>query len=388
MLRGALTPGANLRMGRSDYLDCTRLTEPQRLALLAALDRYQPMRADSRRREVRYEYHAARLPVTVHTGGPADMGLLMHGRNISRGGVSLLHGGFMHSGTPCTVVLSAVNGTTHMVTGLVVGCRHISRNIHEVCVRFHEKISIEAICGPHARVCSLLAGAPDTPRLKGLAMCLARGDAARREIAGWLTAAGLDAVEARTFGTMMDKVKRLPFVVAVVDEADAEWKRGDAARSARTLGFGGGIIVIDPGIDDPTGADAVVHRPLDPRTFYAALSRVVLERTGDEGRPIHSTLRGDAADRALLERFVESAHGAAAGLEVSLTKRDRKPIITSLGSLRSTAGGYGFGVLGQAAAAALGVLERGDVSQAERSINLVISLCRRLSAEAPPSIAA
>ncbi|MBL8745768.1 MAG: hypothetical protein JNK58_05350 [Phycisphaerae bacterium] len=372
-------------MNQPVHHDCTRLTEPQLLSLLEGLSRTARTRPDSRRKDVRYEYHVPQVKVVAQHQSAGSTGFIMHARNISRGGISLLHGGFLHTRTHCTVTLSSVHGKAHLVMGEVVGCRHVARNIHEVSIRFYEKISIDDICGPGAKECLEHPGAPGVPQLQGLAICLAKSDAARREMLGWLSATGLDAVEARTIGALIDKLRRLTFVVAVVDAGRAEWSAEEAAQSVRDAGFTGGLIVVDPGSFSFADADAVLHRPLDEKSFRAALMQTMRSRSSDEISPIYSTLSGADADRGLLERYVENALATAATIEGALGSSDGIAVRSALDSLRRTAGGYGFGVVGQAAASALGVLDQQGLLHASREINVVVSMCRRLSAEVPPA---
>ena len=64
-------------------------------------------------------------------------------RNISRMGMSLLHGKFVYDGTPCVAGLKALDGQLVPVRGKVAWCRLITGRIHEIGIRFEEPIDLD-----------------------------------------------------------------------------------------------------------------------------------------------------------------------------------------------------------------------------------------------------
>lgn len=369
-------------MSDGNFFDCTRLTDQNRRALIGSLSRSAPARADSRRQSDRFEYTVAAVPVTVFDDQGSPRKFLMHARNISCGGLSVLHGGYLHKKTRCSIMLQSLDGRRQVVSGQVADCRHITKNIHEVCIRFFEKITLDAFCGADAKVCSPIVRLPGTPMLKGLALCLSKPAEARRRFLDWLSATGLDAVDAQSVGAAADKLKRLPFVVAVVDAEEGDWDASSAVKTMRDSGFAGGIIVVRGSSENVEGADETLSGSPDVHAFNRVLGTLQIEKAGEEGRPVHSTLANAAESRSLIAGFVEHALGVATLAESAVKTNDRDRLIDALRSLKSTAGGYGFGVVGQAAAGALTAIERAKtLKHAERQIALVVSLCRRLSAE-------
>ncbi|MFP4146046.1 MAG: hypothetical protein ACOCTI_08465 [Phycisphaeraceae bacterium] len=66
-------------------------------------------------------------------------------RNISRQGVGLLHGAFVHPETPCSVTLITAQRQGIRATGEVAFCRHLKGHIHEVGIRLDREINLELI---------------------------------------------------------------------------------------------------------------------------------------------------------------------------------------------------------------------------------------------------
>jgi hypothetical protein len=100
--------------------------------------------ARSKRDFVRWPFRSTSLAITlVHPGGnPTD--LRMACRNISRGGISLLHSAFLHPGTKCTVHLPHPTLGQVAVYGQVARCRYRSGMVHEIGVAFAQPLDVRA----------------------------------------------------------------------------------------------------------------------------------------------------------------------------------------------------------------------------------------------------
>ncbi len=64
-------------------------------------------------------------------------------RNLSRAGISLLHGKFVYGGTNCIAGLRTLDGQITPVHGKVIWCRLVTGRVHELGVQFDEPIDIE-----------------------------------------------------------------------------------------------------------------------------------------------------------------------------------------------------------------------------------------------------
>lgn len=84
-----------------------------------------------------------------HPGGTTSS-YLVQPRNISIGGMSLNHGGFIAPRTPCVVRLIDLDGQEFRVEGRVLGCRCVGGRLHDVGVSFNEPIELEQFVDPHA----------------------------------------------------------------------------------------------------------------------------------------------------------------------------------------------------------------------------------------------
>jgi hypothetical protein len=67
--------------------------------------------------------------------------------NLSASGVAVLHGNFIHDGTPCEVCLQTTDGEKFAVTGTVVRSECVSAPVHLLGIQFERTIDIEPFVG-------------------------------------------------------------------------------------------------------------------------------------------------------------------------------------------------------------------------------------------------
>jgi hypothetical protein len=96
----------------------------------------------ARRTFARWPFRQASVVVRLSHPGGSEVDLRLACRNLSQGGVSLLHSGYVHPGTPCTVMLPRLVSTGAEIKGEVTRCIHRRGTLHEVGVRFAQMINI------------------------------------------------------------------------------------------------------------------------------------------------------------------------------------------------------------------------------------------------------
>ena len=83
--------------------------------------------------------------VIIKLRQPGDYNMIPHlvpTRNISEGGLSFLHGGYVHEKTRCQVVLKRTDGKWVGIPATVVRCGFVKGKIHEIGVAFDKKIDM------------------------------------------------------------------------------------------------------------------------------------------------------------------------------------------------------------------------------------------------------
>lgn len=129
-------------MNSERCFDSVRLGRIERERVLNALERpsrNQP--AKQKRLFKRVTFRQTNIPITVETYGGCLMKYLVCGRNISKGGMGFLHGGFLHPGNASDIVLTTIDGEKQIIQGTIVQCRFITGRLHEVGVKFNHTIN-------------------------------------------------------------------------------------------------------------------------------------------------------------------------------------------------------------------------------------------------------
>lgn len=138
-------------MDNTEFLDLVRLELPERRRLLATLDDEGAEKRHGRKSS-RHPCRGEMIPIVVLQPGRVVSPFLVLMRNVSAGGLSIIHGGYLHTGTQCRVLLATLEGAKVVLSGSVKRCRHIKGNLHEVGLAFESAIVPEDFVPPELLV--------------------------------------------------------------------------------------------------------------------------------------------------------------------------------------------------------------------------------------------
>jgi hypothetical protein len=140
-----VTTGTGKASSSTNVQDILRLKPQEAAEILEAIDaKTKDSVARERRKWPRVPYRAApRVAVIIESERVGKRTYALIPRNISRVGMSLLHGKFVYDGTPCVAGLKALDGQLVPVRGKVTWCRLITGRIHEIGVQFEEPIDLD-----------------------------------------------------------------------------------------------------------------------------------------------------------------------------------------------------------------------------------------------------
>lgn len=385
-------------MSSDPLVDLLRWTKAERVKVLDDLDQKAvPIEGQSRRRRARFKYRAARVPFTAQliTGGSGRF--VTSARNLSVDGAALLHGAYLHAGTGCRLVLTDAKGVGKVVTGRVVWCRHLSRRLHEFGVAFHEKLDLDQFCPPDARESVGVSAAEqkvyeEKLQLSGNVLLLTADDAERKTLHDALAGAGVSVVAVNAMGQALDQLRRLSFDVMMIDTGLPDLAGEDPMHVLRGAAFKGEVI----GLGLPHGrtlADilnggmyACLSRPVDPASVLLELGRALPAASErDAEAPLYSTLESTDGTSKMIEYFVGQAAQAVRQIEAALLTEQTAKLRSVCQMLKSTATGYGFAPVMEAARHALTALEATDsVAESAAHLRMLLSICRRVRPGTPP----
>lgn len=366
------------------FLSHVRLNHAERSKLLCRLDEApQGRQGRDRRRWKRWEFRASDIAVVVQHPGGGIGRYLVCTRNISAGGMSFIHGGYLHPGSECKVVLPPRDGAPIAVAGVVVHCRHVERAYHEIGIRFAEEVDPLSLLPAAVDEEGTGDQTQELPSLEGRILVVDQSSADRKLMTHHLNATGLSLMMVETPGAGLDAVRRRKFDILVCD-LNLE---NDAVRmieQARKIGFRGPIIVITAensakrlAAARAAGANEVIGKPYNP-VYLASLLAEWLE-SAPVDRPIYSSLEDKPGMAELIVDYIEQCQRKAQALDRILKGTEVAGVREICLDLIGSGGGHGFDALTEAARDALSALEtsssRKDV---EGPLRRLVSICQRL----------
>ncbi len=218
---------------------------------------------EERRAHVRVPYRRDGVAMRVVHRMSDQSKVLVQTRNLSCGGICVLHRGFIHEKSRCVISLPRKEGEPTLVTGTVVSCRYLVKLIHEVGVRFDEKIEIEDFLdlpvgfseSKRPEVAESVEEAPTAPEkdLSGRVLCMSNEANRLGEAVGRMREEGLDVQDAPFLGAGADFLKQRRFDFVVCDAGMEGLGSRDVIRTIRRAGHAGLVILVGDARD---GLDA------------------------------------------------------------------------------------------------------------------------------------
>jgi CheY-like chemotaxis protein len=371
------------------FMDHLRLSSDQRRKLLGHLDRSPGKQLKKcRRRHPRWEYRALDIAVSVTHPGGGHSRLLVCSRNLSAGGISFLHGGYLHAGSECTVVLMRRDGVAITLAGVIRHCRYLQGTCHEAGIQFDHEIDPHAILLPsnlsEAANEAKLNRSMQIPSFTGRVLLADDSESDRRLFAHQLAATGLAITAVATSGAALDAMQRWSFD-AVICGLDLDGGGGIyAVRRLRDRGYQGPILVFTAEVStealarvQAAGADEVLGKPYDPGYAMYLLGEWLRQPTPNSA--ILSRFDDEPDMAGLLAEFIEETQRLAHRLAKAM-ENEQFAVVREL-CLRMAGSGsnHGFDQLGVAARDAMRALDTvGEVSAAVGPLRRLVSICQRM----------
>lgn len=103
----------------------------------------RPLTVPNRRR-LRLPFdHARAVVLKPMDDRGSDMRFTVQPRNLSRWGIAVIHGRFMHQETVCLVAIPALGGNYTVHSAMVRNCRHVRGTVHELSLVFSDPVALD-----------------------------------------------------------------------------------------------------------------------------------------------------------------------------------------------------------------------------------------------------
>ncbi len=349
-------------------------------AILATFGGASRPSGECRRTSQRLAYRAE--PLKVHIRQPnGDTGkFLCYPRDLTAGGIGLLHGGFVHPGTVVHVILHTVLEQPHTLPGKIAWCSHVSGRIHALGARFDKPIELRKFVDP-----SVHLAPPKTPAGNaepGGAVLYVDPEPMDFELLKMqFGCSPLKLLYAKSCAEGVRKAMDGPLDAVLSELMLPDGDGADLMRGLREVGYLGGVIIVTREHDEDRlrragtlGAIRVLQKPYEPATLMRAVMGMVRQsRIPISSTPIYSMLDGMLANPEPLLRYAELLRRMRESIEEALTRADIERIKNCCQSIIASARRFGFPTIADAAGI---TLERvGESGSIRESRDSVLRLC-------------
>ncbi len=147
-------------------------------ALLDRLDSSASKNTDLGREFVRMNFRNLRVVLTLENSSGGTTMIPVVAKDISRGGISLLHRAYVYPGSLCTVSFVGSDEEKYHVRGKIARCTHRGGKVHEVGISFDENLDVQNLLGLDAMDGACALEKVDPTLLRGwlLVVCASRID--------------------------------------------------------------------------------------------------------------------------------------------------------------------------------------------------------------------
>ena len=371
-------------MPDEDFHNHVRLNNAERSKLLCRLDDAPGRMGRDRRRYKRWEYRMSDIAVLVQHPAGGTGRFLVCARNISAGGLSAIHGGYLHPGSDCKIVLPGRDGSPFAVNGVIVHCRHIEGSYHEIGIRFTQEVD------PATLLPELIPDGEDTgdlthelPDLEGRVLVVDQSVADRRLMTHHLSATSLILKMVDSSGAAIDAVRRHKYDLILCDlHLDTDCVR--MIEQIRKSGYKGPIIVVTAECSPArlsqaraAGANEIIGKP-HSAGYLASVLAEWLDVPGVD-RPIYSNLEETSGMAELIADFVDELQKKTHQLQKAIAKTDMAAARELCVELIGSGTGFGFASVTEAARDALTAIDTVQKKEdAEGSLNRLVGICQRI----------
>ncbi len=355
-------------------------------ALLDRISEVQPDSGNANREFVRWDFRLVRADLTVEHASGSKVVLPVATRNLSRGGISILHSSFVHPGSRCNIAVELEGGYKLDVNGSVVRCCHIGGKVHELGIKFDEQISTKEILGLDPMQEAYSLESIDPSGLHGTVLLITNAELDQQILIKLLEDTSLTISVADNAEAALKKAKKGCELI-LTDYNVGNETAADLLMLLRAEGIDSPILVMTSNSSQEirdemqmSGASGLLAKPYSRDRLLQALAEFLLCE-GESG-PIYSTLVETDPAYEILGKFFSDLPRMILTIEKALRDSDADACVAICRSLANSAAPLGLVGVGELAAAADRALSNGnDVRNAASDLRQLIIACRRIRAK-------
>ncbi len=341
--------------------------------------------AAARRQSARLAYRHDSIAIELSQPGGAQTHLSVACRNLSRSGMGFLHSAYVHEGTPVIVTLRHRTEGPVRVPGKVVRCRHVTRHVHDVGVRFDAPVNIRDFMELDPLKQSFTCEVVDPKHLEGTVLIVAEYKIEQACVRSMLADTALEIVCASSIQDGLDQARRGVGLV-ICDDVFESGSGVEFVKKARATGIRCPMVLMSADTSKSSldqfrkaEADAFLAKPLRQDLLLRAVAEFLLVggEKSESSSPLHSTLPSGSPMSNLADDFVDDLEGVAGQIDGLVPKGDVAGIRRLALRVGGPASALGFDPIAKVAARLIASLDSTkSVEQSATAINTFVSTCR------------
>lgn len=256
-------------------------------AMLDRLDASEGQPQGPRKREhARWPFRKISVDLEVqHPGGSATR-LKVATRNLSRGGMSLLHSMYLHAKSRCTVHLPTNAADVRPIAATIARCTHRGGRVHEVGLRFDHPIDLRDFYDRKTAARMVSLERVDPLLLAGTAVCCTRSESEFNLVRSLVLDTQI-AIRRIDANHLFDLDRLDGASLLILGQSQDQGTGTQLLRALRERGVGVGAMLLAADMDALAQegffeiADvALAATPITRETFLATLAEMLLVRSG------------------------------------------------------------------------------------------------------------
>ncbi len=344
----------------------------------------------TRRTHARVSFRLQAVEVEIFQPSGGSVQFCVACRNLSRGGLSLVHSSYMHVGTKCRVRLEHHSDGPMWINATVVQCRHVTGRIHDVGLRFEKEIDVNDFVRLDPLGDNFSLETVEASKLEGRVLLVTANDIDRKLVEAYLSDTSIRMIHVQGYDEVIGALAEP--VDAILCDFDKDVAAAcEAVRGIRSAGYAVPVIAVAGDLSEPSKetirgsrVSAMVRKPITKAALLRALAEfILLGRGAGDDLPAASTQQEtDPSLKALADLFAQDLAKFADEIATACKSGDEKNLRYICARIRGTGPLLGHASVADAAGRVLTMLdaEGGSIESAQEAINTLTSMCKMVRA--------
>lgn len=225
-------------------------------------------------------YRHSKIAMFIESKGHNHRKVIIASRNLSQGGISILHSNFMYPGTKVTIDLVAIDQSITSLQGTIKRCQHCGGRVHEIGIQFEKDINLRNFLQPDPEILLHARERVDPTRMDIRLLLYANTTEFSTLMRQFMQPTNIIYSFANSEQEALDKCLESDIVLCQLDQKTMQTP--ETIRSMRQAGFSNPIILagqptntIDAHIVYACGADMVIPWPCDEQTTLCSIGEYI-----------------------------------------------------------------------------------------------------------------